>query len=137
MIKKNYNLWKKSYQARKRFTNFWRISFYKIAVKYLPADNELVIIDIGAGSGQFEESFQIIKKYKNLYLLDGNEETIKGLKSKYENAILYKAPEKLPFDNSSVDYIFCSHLMEHLYFDQLFNLLKEIDRVLKKKEFLL
>lgn len=131
--KKNYGLWKDSYLSRKGFTNFWRIPFYKIAVKYLPTNKDAFIIDIGPGYGYFENSFRLQEKYKNLFLLDGNEETVKDLKTKYSNVVHYKIPDKLPFDDSSVDYIFCSHIIEHLYFEQLFKLLKEIDRVLKKE----
>lgn len=54
------------------------------------------------------------------------------LKTKFKYTILYKAPNRLPFEKSSVDYIFCSHLIEHLYYNEFYQLLKEIDRVLKK-----
>jgi len=132
MIKKNYNLWKKSYQSRKTYTNIWRTPFYKIAAKYLPTEKEAIIIDIGSGDGRFEKQFHLRNKYENLYLLDGNNETVERLKIKFKYTILYKVPNRLPFENSTVDYIFCSHLIEHLYYNEFYQLLKEIDRVLKK-----
>ena len=43
----------------------------------------------------------------------------------------YNAPDKLVFKDECVDYIFCAHLIEHLYFKELHKLFKEFDRVLK------
>lgn len=40
---------------------------------------------------------------------------------------------ELPFASSSVDFVYSSHLIEHLYQDQVINLLHEIHRILKPK----
>ena len=39
--------------------------------------------------------------------------------------------KKLPFNDVSVDHIYCSHFLEHLYKDEAINLLDEFNRVLK------
>jgi len=42
-----------------------------------------------------------------------------------------KSLKEMPFENNSVDYIFCSHILEHLYPNEIVFVLKEIYRVLK------
>ncbi len=69
---------------------------------------------------------------KNIYILDGNDDLINVLRLNGKNAIIYKAPNKIPFDDSSVDYIHCSHFIEHLYPEDLYQFFKEIDRILRK-----
>lgn len=123
--------WKKSYQPRRDYSSRVRHPFYKLAEQYLPDDDEAVILDIGAGEGLFGEYLE--DRFNNFYLLDANPVTIESLKSRFENVILYTAPSKLPFEDCRVSYIHCSHLVEHLYYSELYAFLKEIDRVLKKE----
>lgn len=131
-VVKKYKSWKKSYHFRKYYCTIDRRPFYAIAAKYLPADESAIIVDIGSGEGQFADYLNLANKYKNLFLLDGNSLTIENLKSRFKNAILYRAPEKLPSKSATVSYIHCSHLIEHLYSQELYQFLKEIDRVLGK-----
>ena len=42
----------------------------------------------------------------------------------------YKAPSTLPFANTTVAYLHCSHLIEHLSPQDLYAFLQEVDRVL-------
>lgn len=132
MLVKNYKKWKKRYQLRNLYSTNARTPFYDIASYYLPEDKNATIIDIGSGRGHFEEYLNLADKHKNLFLLDQNNTTIKSLRSKFKKVILYKAPDKLPFRDNSVSYVYCSHFVEHLYYHELYMLLKEIDRVLVK-----
>ena len=132
MMRKNYNLWKKSYQSRKNYSTTNPHLFFKIAAKYLPPNEKAIIVDIGAGNGKFEDYLKLVNKYKNLFLLDGNSETIENLKGRYKNAIPYRVPDKLPFESATVSYVICSHLIEHLYYQEFYKFLKEIDRILDK-----
>ena len=102
-----------------------------MAAKYLPPNKNASIVDIGAGNGLFVDYLHLASKYENLSLLDGNNITVESLNKRFKNAILYKAPERLPFESHTVDYIHCSHLIEHLYYHELHQFLKEIDRTLK------
>jgi hypothetical protein len=70
----------------------------------------------------------LTRKFKNLYLLDANASTIEFLMRKFENAKLYRAPERLSFENGAVSFIHCSHLVEHLHHEELYSFMKEIDR---------
>lgn len=131
-VTRKYKSWKKSYHFRRYYCTIDRRPFYDIAAKYLPTDESAIIVDIGSGEGQFTGYLNLVNKYKNLFLLDGNSFTIKNMRSKFWNAILYKAPEKLPFESATVSYIHCSHLIEHLFPKELYQFLKEVDRVLDK-----
>lgn len=108
------------------------VPFYEFAGKYLPANAEAVVVDIGAGSGDFADHLNLSRRYRNLFLLDGNSRTVEDLRGRFGNAIVYKAADRLPFDDSSVDYVHCSHMIEHLYPEQLHKLLIEVDRVLRR-----
>jgi SAM-dependent methyltransferase len=109
-----------------------RAPFFKLAVEFLPAGSMETIIDIGCGNGEFAHSLRLKDKYPNLYLLDSNAATVEELKKEFPNAIRYKIPKILPFENESVSMIHCSHVIEHLYYEQFYDFLVEIDRVLKK-----
>jgi len=129
-ISKKYKKWKKSYRSRRLYCASDRYPFYDIAAKYLPRDTNAVIVDVGAGQGKFADYLDLSNRYENVYLLDANEATIEDVKKKYQNTILYRAPDPLPFESNSVSYVHCSHILEHLQHQELYRLLKEIDRIL-------
>lgn len=127
-----FQQWKNNYHQKSDFSKMDRRPYFKIAEKYLPENNNATVIDIGSGDGLFVSYLGLKERYSNLYLLDGNDSSIVNLKKKYKNAILYLAPSKLPFGNNRADYIHTSHLIEHLTPSDLYVLLKETDRVLKR-----
>lgn len=108
-----------------------RDPFFHLAEDYLPEDKEATILDIGCGAAYFADTLSLGKKYKNLYLLDANPETIKGVSKKYENALVYRVPDNLPFKDNTVDFVHSSHLVEHLSVDALYSFLQEVNRVIK------
>ncbi len=112
----------------KKYCSMERSPFFDIAAKYLPKNNSKYLLDIGAGTGAFAEYLEL-HKYPNMFLLDSNPKTIATLKEKQFNALLYKAPNRLPFEDSSVSYIHCSHMIEHLYHEELHKFLNEINRI--------
>ena len=127
------------------FLNNWRISnscsnysqmvrepYFDIAAKYLPKDIGAIVVDIGAGNGYFADYLHLKEKYKNIYLLDGNKDTIQELRNKkYKKATYYVAPSRLPFKKDEVEFIHCSHFIEHLLPDELYIFLREINRIIK------
>ncbi len=106
---------KKEYLTKKRFP------FFKLAGKYLPINNESIVVDIGAGDGLFADYLHLKKKYDNLYLLDGNRLAVDKLKKKFKNVILYNARDSLPFEVNSVDILHCGTLIEHLDYIELYH----------------
>ncbi len=125
--------WKETYKLKNIYCTTARFPFFKIAAEYLPNNKDSVIVDIGAGDANFIDSLKLDKKYEKIYLLDVNQTTVLNLKKRFKNVFLHKVPDKLPFNEISVDYIHCSHLIEHLNYEEFYKFLKDIDRVLKVK----
>ena len=124
--------WQNSHQQRNYYCTHHREPFYDIARKYLPDKKEKVIVDIGAGSGNFAKYIRDNGHSGEIFLLDANKETVKDLKKDFPNVIRYKAPTRLPFGNASVSFVHCSHLIEHLNPGEVYVLLREIDRIIEK-----
>lgn len=122
-------IWVKNFKLKQQYSTGGRSPFFALAGEYLPASREAIVLDIAAGNCEFAEQLRLTERYPNFYPLDANIETVKVLTSRYQ-AILYRAPERLPFNNQTVDYIHISHLIEHLVPEALYQFLQELDRVL-------
>lgn len=101
-----------------------REPFFEIANSYISKDSR--VLDIGAGVGAFPEYCE----RDDFYLLDGNQATVDILKKKYNNVICGLLP-KLPFESEFFNVIHCSHVVEHLEPQVLYETLIELDRCLK------
>ena len=115
---------------KKHFFGWRRGPFFAIAERLLPESASEIVIDIGAGDDGFAQSLPK-EKQERVHLLDGNPDTVKSLKEASFQSSLYQAPERLPFEDASVGFVHCSHLIEHLDWKELDLLLREIDRVAK------
>jgi SAM-dependent methyltransferase len=102
-----------------------REPFFNIAKDYID-NKENIILDIGSGGGGFAKHIN----RNDIYMLDGNPETVEYLKNEYKN-VYYGTLPKLPFEDIKFDMIHISHVVEHLSPQELYNLLQEIDRCLK------
>lgn len=127
-----FNKWSESYKNRKRYSRNKPNCFYDLISKYLPESSSAKILDIGCGDAKFEDYLNLSDKYETIYLLDGYIETVKNLKERYNYAMLYKVPDVLPFEDESFDFIYCSHLIEHLNIREVHRLFEEMNRVLIK-----
>lgn len=117
------NIFKK-YRERKKFTTMSRKPFYDII--NLPEKGSK-ILDIGGGSGDNTFHEYLENKGYDVYCLDNNDETLKKIQD--VKTIKYRAPDPIPVNQA--DLIHCGHLIEHLYPEDLYNFLKEIDKALK------
>lgn len=108
---------------RKRFGYDLRYEWDKITYKYMDKCDR--ILDIGCGPGRFIEFSP-----KKIIGLDNNPEAVEICKRKGFTARLGQAI-KLPFEDESFDGVHCAHLIEHLYPEDAYRLLKEMNRVLK------
>jgi len=107
-----------------------RVPFYEVAARFLPPDRTAMVVDVGSGDGHFVRHLNLDDRYDRVFLLESNPETVKHLRNLYDNVAAYTAPERLPFEDEVVDYIHCSHMMEHLDPLELYTFVKEIDRVM-------
>jgi SAM-dependent methyltransferase len=117
----------KEHKDKIKYCTSRREKFYDLAGHYLPTDNNALVVDIGCGNCQFASQLDLYNKYNNLCLLDSTADTINNNKSVEH----YTAPERLPLDDGAVDFIHCSHLIEHLDVADIRKFLLEINRVLK------
>lgn len=130
-ISHKLNSWRTSFAKREAHTGSDRQPFFDLCLEYLPTEVYATVIDIGAGNGSFADQLSLHDKYPNLCLLDGNNDTVGSLRRRFASAVLYTAPSKLPFQDETASFIHTSHLIEHLTHQELYDLLTEIDRVLK------
>ncbi len=106
-----------------------REPFFNIAYEYLK--NCKNILDLGPGNGEFIEFLKKMGFKNKICGYEGNEETVKLLKKKGINCKYGRLP-KINFSNVFFDGIHASHILEHLYPEELYETMFEIKRVLKK-----
>lgn len=120
---------------KRKYLTLERAPFFEIGASYVK--NKGVVLDIGSGEGDF---FLHLKNRgidtEHVYLLDGNEATVKSNLQLTGNSKLYLAPQELPFENGAVDLVHMSHLIDNLGGGDLYNFLVEVDRVIKPGGFL-
>jgi SAM-dependent methyltransferase len=115
ILKRSYHKFNKNYQEayllQKEFQYFAKCNS---------------VLDIGCGEGEFLQLDP-----EKVTGIDSNKASIAMCKRKGLQATFARA-EKLPFPNDSFDGVHCAHVIEHLYPENAFHLLQEVDRVLKK-----
>ncbi len=124
-----YDTWKEAHAVRRLCTRV-RKPFYERVIPYLPTSKAAIVVDLGAGGGSFARHLNLADRYENLFLLDGNDQTVSYLKNYFKNVILYTIPDKLPFNSETVSLLHCSHVIEHLQPYELHRLMMEWNRVL-------
>ena len=123
--------WKEDFRERRQFATTKRDTFFAVAGEFLPKEPDSVVVDVGCGPAQFARQLKLAERFEHLYLLDGDVDLVHRLKTEFSKTIEYQAPSRLPFDDESVDFLHCSHLIEHLEFESLHELLSEMHRVLR------
>ncbi len=108
-------------QERKK--NWKKIYFYSYSYEKLHKKKN--ILDLGCGVGNF-------LKFGNgsIVGVDTNHESLKESK-KYSNRLVRGDILQLPFSSDSFDGINCSHVIEHLIPNDAYQLLVEMNRILK------
>ncbi len=122
--------WRRGLHMRQRYATTRRDPFYDLAGHFLPGDPGAIVVDVGAGEGDFAARLNLAARYRNLALLDGNPASVALLQERLGCGQLYRAPDRLPFADGSVQFLHSSHMIEHLDPPALYALLAEIDRVL-------
>lgn len=122
--------WRIEHADRVRYAVPRREPFFELAKKYLPRDQKAIVVDIGAGDGEFARHAGLDARKEHAYLLDQNPDSVARLEKTYPHAVAYRAPERLPFDDKTVSFVHLSHIVEHLYYEDLYAFLQDLDRVL-------
>lgn len=95
---------------------------YKFALRWF--DQKRIILDLGCGCGNF------LKHIGDRGIgLDWNAESLREAE-KVCTKVVYADVRNIPLDSSSVDGVYCSHLIEHFSPEDVHKILMEIDRVL-------
>ncbi|WPR77407.1 class I SAM-dependent methyltransferase [Algoriphagus sp. NG3] len=108
----------------KKYITQSREPFFEIAKRLIAEDSK--VLDVGPGIGAFSEYCE----RSDFFLLEGNSETVEFLRRKYENVFFGNIP-RIPFESNFFDLIHCSHIVEHLNPQELYEFLIEMDRTLK------
>jgi SAM-dependent methyltransferase len=83
-----------------------------------------IVLDIGCGDGH------MFKEYENVIGIDADGNSMVGNPNKTIKLDVVK--KRLPFDNDSVDQIFCLEFLEHLEkIENIIKIIKEFNKVLK------
>lgn len=102
-----------------------REAFFRFVLKHIRPEDD--VLDIGAGNGAFAAMRNGPGK---TCLFDGNPETVDELKRRFDHVALGQLPA-LPYPDGHFDACHCSHVLEHLEPECLYDTLREMDRCLR------
>jgi len=105
----------------------------KKLLEFLPKKKSFVL-DIGSGTGELTS---LIRKMRhNVIATEISKNAIKKIKFNHKIlSVLINFNENIPFKDKTFDIVFCSEVIEHLFFPE--NFLKECNRILKNGGLLL
>lgn len=129
LLQEEYN---KRFEANAQYRNsVWKILCEDFFSRYI--DKESILLDLGAGWGEFSRNISAKKKYA----MDLNPDCGKRIKG-YADFIQQDCSNTWPLPNDSLDVIFTSNFLEHLPNKTLIDLtLTEAFRCLKKNGILI
>lgn len=101
-------------------------SFLERKIRFSTIEKNDLVLDVGSGDKPFWRADVIVDKY-----LYDNQQRHTGSMIYDKNKLFIKADvEKLPFKDKVFDFVFCSHLLEHV--ENPDKAIKELTRVAKK-----
>jgi len=124
----------------KFYENYWNnkeghLSDFKIKwpkiKKFIPLEKWLVIADFGCGNGQIIKEMKLMNPEAKYIGLDVSEKALEEARKIFPECQFYKIEDgaKFPLGDNSVDFIFSSEVIEHIYDTE--NTFSEIARILK------
>ena len=115
-----------------RYFTYRREPFYDVALKYLPDSGDSTILEIGPGDGSFIVHGNLTERFRDIHVVEQSVDSVKKLAAMGVSHIHQQSIDRgIPLDDQSVDFIHCSHLIEHLEHQAVYRFLHEVDRVLK------
>ena len=99
--------------------------------KFIPLERGVVIVDFGCGNGRVIQEMKKINPQAEYIGLDVSEMALKSAAAILPDCKFYKIEdgENLPLENNSIDFVFSSEVIEHIY--DIENAFLEISRILK------
>ncbi|MFA6365067.1 MAG: class I SAM-dependent methyltransferase [Candidatus Paceibacterota bacterium] len=104
---------------------------WPILLPYIPKDKEVTVLDFGCGKGHILSEILYLNPKAKLIGCDVSEAALQVARVKVPKAVFHKIIDggAIPLPNSSVDFVFSSEVIEHIYDTE--NAVSEISRVLK------
>ena len=99
--------------------------------KFISLERGAVIVDFGCGNGRVIQEMKKINPQAEYIGLDVSEMALKSAAAILPDCKFYKIEdgENLPLENNSIDFVFSSEVIEHIY--DIENAFLEISRILK------
>ena len=127
--------WAQRLESEKRGDDFneqshLRLKLSKIS-QYIPKERDTIIVDFGCGNGKAINEISKINPSAKYIGLDISDIAIKEASVSSPKGEFHKITdgEKVPLGESSVDFVICSEVIEHIY--DVGSALSEIYRILK------
>lgn len=98
---------------------------------YIPKEKSITVLDFGCGKGEILGEIAGINPDARCIGIDVSVKAIEDARKKYHKFTFHKISdgEKMPIENESIDFVFSSEVIEHIYDTE--NAVSEIARVLK------
>lgn len=98
---------------------------------FIPLVEGITIVDFGCGAGAILREIRKLNPHAHLVGLDVSEQALKRAMSTIPGCEFHRVDDggRFPLENSSVDFIFSSEVIEHVYDTE--NAFKEMVRILK------
>lgn len=99
--------------------------------KFIPSEKEIVVVDFGCGNGKIIQEMKKNNPQAEYVGLDVSGVALELAEATLPDCKFYKIEDggSLPLENNSVDFIFSSEVVEHIYDTE--NAMAELYRILK------
>ena len=106
---------------------------WPVLKKFIPKEEGKTILDFGCGKAAVLKEMEILNPKAKYFGVDISETALKRAKNNFPSAVFYKVAdgEKIPIIDKSVDFVFSSEVLEHIY--DVENALSELQRILKQE----
>jgi ubiquinone/menaquinone biosynthesis C-methylase UbiE len=124
------NFYEKYWKYKDAFLSDFNLK-WPVLSGFIPRDRNILVVDFGCGNGEILKEIKKINPALKCIGLDVSNEALRQAKEKNPDVDFFKIEdgEKLPLKDSSIDFVFSSEVIEHIYDTQ--NAFKELSRILK------
>lgn len=104
---------------------------WPILKNFIPLEKDRIIFDFGCGRGSILREMAVINPDARYIGVDVSETALNQARRNLPDKVFYKISDggKIPLENESVDFVFSSEVLEHIY--DVENAFSELKRILK------